>query len=95
MMFHTISLPILIFLLTSQRVHAHDDHNNSWPFREWTQAVFWAQSPIHKAWKKVSNLSQDSPHPIEEDSHPKWKKISNIDIYDYYILFLSFYRCFL
>ena len=86
MMFHSISLPILIFLLTSQRVQAHDDHNNSWPFREGTQAM---------AWTKVSNLSQDSPHPIEEDSHPKWKKISNIDIYDYYILFLSFYRCFL
>ena len=95
MIFHTISLPILVFLLTSQRVQAHDDHNNSWPFREGTQAMFSAQSPIQKAWTKVSNLSQDSPHPIEEDSHPKWKKISNIDIYDYYILFLSFYRCFL
>ena len=72
-------------LLISQTVQAHDDHNNSWPFREGTQAVFWAQSPIQKAWNKVSNLSQHFPHHIEEDTHPKWKKMSNINIYDYYI----------
>ena len=31
MMFHTITLPILLFLLTYQTVQADDDHKNSHP----------------------------------------------------------------
>ena len=31
MMFHTITLPILLFLLTYQTVLADDDHKNSHP----------------------------------------------------------------
>merc|ERR1712001_490646 len=38
-----------------------------------TPAVYWAQSPILKAWRKSSNLSQQSPNQ-EED--PKWNIIN-------------------
>ena len=62
-------------------------------YREETQAVYWAQSPIQKAWRKYLNLSQLNLIQMEEDTHPKWKKMSNINVYDYYIFY--FLVCYL
>ena len=58
-----------------------------WPYREEMQAVYWAQFPIWKAWRKYLNLSQPNLIQMEKDTHPKWKKMSNINIYDYYIFY--------